>query len=75
MIDKEILNTVLPVPDLMDLKNRRVERGWICNNKLSFRRSILHDTYDCASHKDRTYSACPDNLKQHVCFPCLRCVA
>ena len=36
MIDKEILNTVLPVPDLMDLKDEKIaelkEDGFVITN-------------------------------------------
>ncbi len=64
MIDKEILDEVIPVPDLEDLKNEAIgqleDEGFVVTNfhsggvfytiELPLGRRVLHDTHDCPSH-------------------------
>lgn len=56
MIDKEILDAVLPLPTLDELKEQKVEElkdeGFVISNFHSGGR-VLHDAHDRAAHQGR----------------------
>ena len=66
MIEKDILDAVLPVPDLMELKDQKTaelkEEGFAITN--------FH-----SQGQNRSTYACQDGPEQHVCVPCVRGMA
>ena len=55
MIDKEILDAVLPLPTLDELKEQKVEelKDEASSSATSIGRRVLHDAHDRAAHQGR----------------------